>query len=101
MGTSTSRLSLIGLPLSSVSKTANSRARSCRMRAIRKRYFPRSAPLSLLHTRVYAARAALTAASTSAALASATSASTSSVAGEMVLKLVPVPSTNWPLMNKP
>src|SRR4051812_3469755 len=40
---SMSRDSRIGLPLSSDSRTANSRARSCRMRAIRNRYLPRSA----------------------------------------------------------
>jgi hypothetical protein len=98
---STSRLSLIGLPLSRVSSTANSRARSCMMRAIRKRYFPRSAPLIRDHTRVYAVRAALTARSTSSALASATSASTSSVAGLIVLNASPEPSTNSPPMNRP
>ena len=41
-GRSTSRDSRIGLPPSSDSSTANSRERSCRMRAIRKRYFARS-----------------------------------------------------------
>ena len=40
------------LPLSSVSSTANSRARSCRIRAMRNRYFPRSAPLIRDQTRV-------------------------------------------------
>jgi hypothetical protein len=75
---------LIGLPLSRVSRTANSRERSCRIRAIRKRYFPRSAPLIRDHTRVYAVRAAFTARSTSSVVASATSASTSSVAGLIV-----------------
>ena len=41
-GTSTSRDSRIGLPLSSDSSTASSRARSCMMRAMRNRYLPRS-----------------------------------------------------------
>ena len=44
VGTSTSRDSLIGLPLSSVSSTASSRERSATIRAIRNRYFARSAP---------------------------------------------------------
>ena len=43
-GTSTSRDSLIGLPLSSDSSTASSRARSWMIRAMRKRYLARSAP---------------------------------------------------------
>ena len=58
---STSRDSLIGLPLSIDSSTAISRARSWMIRAIRKRYLPRSAPLIRDQTRVYARRAALTA----------------------------------------
>ena len=68
---------------------------------MRKRYLPRSAPLIRDQTRVYAVRAALTAASTSASVASETSARTSSVAGLIDLKLVPLPSTNSPLMNRP
>ena len=78
--------SLIGLPLSSVSSTANSRARSCRMRAMRKRYLPRSAaahPAPDARRRPGGRRA--TARSTSAAPASVTSARTSSVAGLIVL----------------
>ena len=98
---STSRDSLIGLPLSIDSSTASSRARSWMMRAMRKRYFPRSAPDILDQTRVWARRAAFTARSTSASSASATSASTSSVLGEIVLNALPEPSTNSPLMNSP
>src|SRR5689334_11527203 len=71
------------------------------IRAIRKRYFARSLPGSLLHTRVYARRAAFTARSTSASDASATSARTSSVAGLIVLNDLPEPSTNSPLMKSP
>src|SRR5689334_20782878 len=71
------------------------------IRAIRKRYFARSLPGSLLHTREYARRAAFTARSTSASEASATSASTSSVAGLIVLNDFPEPSTNSPLMKRP
>ncbi len=92
---------MIGLPLSSDSSTAISRARSWMIRAIRKRYFPRSAPVILDHTRVYARRAAFTAVSTSDWSASATSASTSSVAGLIVLNALPEPSTNSPLTNRP
>ena len=44
VGTSTSRDSRIGLPLSSVSSTASSRARSATIRAMRNRYLARSAP---------------------------------------------------------
>ena len=71
------------------------------MRAIRKRYFPRSAPDMRPHAPRYAARAALTARSTSSALASATSARVSSVAGLIVLNASPEPSTNSPPMNRP
>ena len=98
---STSRDSLIGLPLSIDSSTAISRARSWMIRAIRKRYLLRSAPLICDHTREYARRAALTALSTSFSLASATSERTSSVLGEIVLKDFPPPSVNSPLMNSP
>ena len=90
MGTSKSRDSLIGLPPSSVSATANSRARSCNSRAMRKRYLPRSAPGILPHTSSNAACAAANAASTSAAPASAMSASFSSVAGLIESKYLPV-----------
>jgi hypothetical protein len=69
---------------------------------MRKRYLPRSAPLIRDQTRVYAVRAAATAASTSSLLASEISASTSSVAGLTVLNGVPpVAGTNWPPMNRP
>jgi hypothetical protein len=72
------------------------------MRAMRKRYLPRSAPDIRPHGPRYACRAALTAPSTSSAVASVMSASTSSVAGLMVLKLVsPAESTNSPPMNSP
>src|ERR1035437_2598988 len=99
---STSRDSFIGLPLSRVSRTANSRARSARMRAIRKRYLPRSAPGKRPHGPSKAVRAARTANSTSATPASLTSARTSSEDGLMVLKLDPsVDSTNSPPMNSP
>ncbi len=92
---------MIGLPLSRVSSTAISRARSWMIRAIRKRYLPRSAPLIRDHTRVWARRAAFTAASTSEASASATSPSTSSVAGEIVANGVPEPEVNSPFTNSP
>ncbi len=49
---STSRDSLIGLPLSIDSRTASSRLRSWMIRAIRKRYFERSAPDIRDQTRV-------------------------------------------------
>ena len=68
---------------------------------MRKRYFPRSAPLIRDQTRVWARRAAFTAASTSDASASAISARTSSVAGLIVLNDLPPPSTNSPLTNRP
>ncbi len=71
------------------------------IRAIRKRYFARSLPGIRPQTRVWARRAARTAASTSASSASATSASTSSVAGLIVLKERPRPSTNSPSTNRP
>src|SRR3954452_4037801 len=98
---STSRDSRIGLPLSSDSRTANSRARSCSRRAIRNRYLPRSAGRIGPQTLVKALRAALTARSTSASLPVAMSARTSSVAGFTVLNGVPEPSTNSPSMNSP
>ena len=98
---STSRVSLIGLPLSIDSRTASSRPRSWMIRAIRKRYFARSRPGIRPQTRVWARRAALTAASMSASSASATSASTSSVDGLIVLKLWPWPSTNSPFTKRP
>ncbi len=100
MGTSTSRDSLIGLPLSMDSNTANSRDRSASSRAIRNRYLPRSAPDIRDHG-PKAFRAAATAASTSASDASLTSANTSSVAGLTVLKPLPRPSTKSPPMNSP
>ena len=82
--------SLIGLPLSSVSSTASSRARSCRIRAMRNRYLPRSAPgIRDPDARCRRGGRPSTARSTSAAPASATSASTSSVAGLIVLNADP------------
>jgi hypothetical protein len=71
------------------------------IRAIRKRYFARSEPGIVDHTVSKALRAARTARSTSSASASETSASTSSVAGLIVLKPAPLPSTNSPSMNRP
>src|SRR3954451_3355628 len=96
---STSRDSLIGLRLSSDSSTASSRERSWTIRAIRNRYFARSAPGSPDHTG-NARRAAATARSTSSGPASATSASTSSEAGLTVLK-VSLPGSKDPSMNSP
>ena len=80
---STSRDSRIGLPPSSDSTIASSRARSWISRAIRKTYLPRSSAGSFCQ-RGSASRAAATAASTSAAEACAISVSGSSVAGLMV-----------------
>jgi hypothetical protein len=71
------------------------------MRAIRYRYFARSAPGIVDQIDSYARRAARTARSTSSLLASATSASTSSVAGLTDLKLAPLPGTKSPSMNSP
>ena len=71
------------------------------IRAIRKRYLARSRPGIRPQTRVWARRAAFTAASMSASSASAISASTSSVDGLIVLKLRPWPSTNSPFTNNP
>src|SRR5690242_568949 len=98
---STSRDSRIGLPLSSDSRTANSRARSCRSRAIRNRYLPRSAGRIGPQVRVKARRAATTARSTSASVPVATSDSTSSVAGLIVFSGSPEPSMNSPSTNRP
>src|SRR3954470_2455497 len=101
MGTSTSRVSLMGLPLSIDSSTASSRERSWVVRAMRYRYLARSVAGRRAQARC-ARRAAMTAASTSAGPAAATSASTSSVAGFTVLKVEPSRgATNWPQMNKP
>jgi hypothetical protein len=92
----------MGLPLSSDSSTASSRARSWTIRAIRNRYLARAAAGIGAQVCSYARRAAVTARSTSAGPASVTSASTSSVAGEMVLKLRPSrPGVNSPSMNSP
>src|SRR3954468_4187620 len=98
---STSRDSRIGWPLSSDSRTANSRARSCSRRAIRNRYLPRSAGRIGPQVRVNARRAARTARSTSSAVPAATSERTSSVAGLTVLNESPLPSTNSPSTNRP
>jgi hypothetical protein len=93
---------LIGLPPSIVSRTANSRARSCSCLAIRNRYFARSLPGRSRHRSAYAVRAADTARSTSSVPASATVASFSSVAGSIVSKYRPLfGSTNRPSMNRP
>jgi hypothetical protein len=72
------------LPPFSDSSTANSRERSWRMRAIRKRYFARSEGLIPDQPFSNASRAAATARPTSSAPACAISASGSSEAGEMV-----------------
>ena len=77
---STSRDSRSGLPPSSVSTTASSRARSWMSRAIRNRYLARSRS-GRAAQRGWAARAASMAALTSAGPAHATSAIGSSVAG--------------------
>ena len=69
------------------------------MRAIRKRYLPRSAPLSFDHF-VNAACAATTALSTSLLSPDAICESTSSVAGFIVAKCF-LPFTNLPLMKWP
>jgi len=90
---------LIGLPLSIVSTTASSRARSAMPRAIRNRYLPRSSPDIFDQTVSYAARAARTASSTSSVDAHETVASSSSVAGLMVGTSPPRPSTNRPPTN--
>ena len=87
----------MGLPLSSDSSTASSRARSWMARAIRNRYLPRSAPDSADQTPSYARRAARIASSTSAGPASATSASGVSSAGLIVLTGSLPPSRNSPL----
>jgi hypothetical protein len=75
---------LIGLPPFSDSSTANSRERSWRMRAMRKRYFARSEPGNADQPFANASRAAATAASTSSSVPSPMSASGSSVDGEIV-----------------
>ncbi len=99
---STSLVSLIGLPLSIDSSTANSRARSCRIRAIRYRYLARSEPGIGPQTCSYAARAALTARSTSALPASATLLRVSSVAGFTVSNVSPpCAGPNSPFTNSP
>jgi hypothetical protein len=71
------------------------------MRAMRNRYLARSEPGIGPHTCSYARRAAATARSTSASDASEISESTSSDDGLIDLKLLPVPSTKSPSMNKP
>jgi hypothetical protein len=91
---------LIGLPPFSDSSTANSRERSCRIRAIRNRYFARSDPGSDDQPFSNAARAASIAACTSSGVASPTSASGSSVAGAIVVYVARgsshSPPTKWP-----
>jgi len=76
---------LIGLPPFKLSRTANSRERSWRMRAIRNKYFERSAAGAADQPFSNALRAAATAVATSSGVAWATSASGSSVAGEIVV----------------
>ena len=72
------------------------------MRAIRNRYFPRSAPDIVDQVVSYALRAALTARSTSRGPAAVISERTSSSAGLTVLNAVPSNgSTNAPSMNSP
>ena len=98
---STSRLSLIGLPLSIVSRMAISRARSCKRRAMRNRYLPRSFAGSAAHFGC-ASRAAFTAASMSSAVPRATLDSFCSLAGLIVSNVPPFDaSTNAPLMKWP
>jgi hypothetical protein len=93
---------LIGLPESIDSRTANSRVRSWRMRAIRNRYFARSLPGRLPHRVLCARRAARMALSTSAVVARETSAMTSSVAGLTLLNTPPSAAwTSRPSMNRP
>ena len=92
---------MIGLPLSSVSRTASSRLRSWMIRAMRNRYLARSEPGSADHFS-NALRAAFTARSTSASPAWAISERTSSVEGLTVLKTLPsAASANSPSMNRP
>ena len=92
----------MGLPLSSDSSTASSRARSWMTRAMRNKYLARSRPGIADHVVSNACRAALTARSTSCDPAALTSASTSSLAGLTVLNGSPsTGSTNSPLMNNP
>src|SRR5215472_12977229 len=99
---STSRVSLIGLPLSMDSSTANSRERSCRIRAILYKYLARSAPGIGPQTCSYAVRAMATARSTSAGPASATWVSDSSVAGFTVANVRPVAAgVNSPFTYSP
>src|SRR5882724_188855 len=83
-----SRLSRIGLPLSSVSNTASRRECFCTCRASAYNNFARSWQESFCQP-ASAARAALTATSTSAALPCATSASFSPVEGSAVSKYFP------------
>jgi hypothetical protein len=68
---------------------------------MRKRYLPRSEPVSFDHVPSWARRAAATARSTSADDAVAISAIFFSVAGEIVWNGVPLPSTNSPSMKSP
>src|SRR5690349_7813469 len=92
----------MGLPPSRVSRTANSRLRSCSRRASRYRYFARSLPGRSRQPSSKAARAAVTARSTSSSPASATTASCSSVAGLIVGKEAPErASTHSPPTQRP
>ncbi len=92
----------MGLPLFMVSTTANSRERSCMIRAMRYRYFARSLPGIRDQTVSCARRAAPTARLTSALLARATLDRTSSVAGLMTSKVaLGRAGANWLSMNSP
>ena len=96
-----SRDSRSGLPPSSDSTTASSRARSWISRAMRNRYLPRSSPLSAAQ-RGWASRAVSTAARRSSSPANATSATGSSVAGLIDGTRTPsAGSRNSPPMNSP
>src|SRR5699024_4680281 len=100
-GRSTSRVSLMGLPLSIDSRTASSRERSWMMRAIRNKYLPRSRPLIGPHTFSWARRAAATARSMSTDPATATRASSVSSAGLTVVSCVPSSAgVKAPSMNR-
>jgi hypothetical protein len=93
---------LIGLPESIDSRTANSRERSWRIRAIRYRYFARSRPAIEPQLFLNALRAARTAFSMSAAVPRAIWVSVSSVAGLTLTNVWPSDAgTSLPPMNSP
>src|SRR5713226_3844991 len=101
MGTSKKDVSVIGLPLSRLSSSANSSALSSMMSPTFHRMRARSAGgRSRQDPRSKLARAALTARSTSSRSPSATSASTSPLEGSSVGKVLPeAASTQRPPMN--